>query len=72
MAISDITITSERSAVVEFSMPFMSLGISMLVRERDPQEPDMFSFIKPLALDVWLYLATAYIIVSFVLLICAR
>ncbi|XP_013173526.1 PREDICTED: glutamate receptor ionotropic, kainate 2-like [Papilio xuthus] len=72
MAISDITITSERSAVVEFSMPFMSLGISMLVRERDPQQPDMFSFIKPLALDVWLYLATAYIIVSFVLLICAR
>ncbi|CAK1585389.1 unnamed protein product [Parnassius mnemosyne] len=72
MAVCDITITSERSSVVEFSTPFMSLGISMLFSEREPQPPDMFSFIKPLALDVWLYLATAYIIVSFVLLICAR
>ncbi|XP_068634016.1 glutamate receptor ionotropic, kainate 2-like isoform X2 [Battus philenor] len=72
MAICDITITSERSSVVDFSTPFMSLGISMLFREREPQQPDMFSFIKPLALDVWLYLATAYIIASIVLLICAR
>ncbi|CAG5028273.1 unnamed protein product [Parnassius apollo] len=72
MAVCDITITSERSSVVDFSTPFMSLGISMLFSEREPQPPNMFSFIKPLALDVWLYLATAYIIVSFVLLICAR
>ncbi|XP_026748973.2 glutamate receptor ionotropic, kainate 2-like isoform X1 [Galleria mellonella] len=72
LAICDLTITSERNAVVDFSIPFMSLGISMLFKEADPVDPDMFSFIKPLSLDVWLYLATTYIIVSFVLLICAR
>ncbi|KAL4716097.1 hypothetical protein ACJJTC_013874 [Scirpophaga incertulas] len=72
LGICDLSITSERNAVVDFSIPFMSLGISMLFREPDPEPPDMFSFIQPLALDVWLYLATTYIFVSFVLLICAR
>ncbi|CAG9562724.1 unnamed protein product [Danaus chrysippus] len=72
LAICDIAITSERNALVDFSTPFMSLGIGLLTKEPEPEEPDMFSFIKPLSLDVWLYLATIYIIVSFVLLICAR
>ncbi|XP_075975522.1 glutamate receptor ionotropic, kainate 2-like [Anticarsia gemmatalis] len=72
LAICDLTITSERNAVVDFSLPFMSLGISMLFKEPEPDEPDKFSFLNPLSLDVWLYLATTYVIVSFVLLICAR
>ncbi|VVC94094.1 unnamed protein product [Leptidea sinapis] len=72
LAVCDLTITSERNAVVDFSTPFMSLGISMLFKEPEPEEPDKFSFLKPLSLDVWLYLGTTYIIVSVVLLICAR
>ncbi|CAH2241757.1 jg16321 [Pararge aegeria aegeria] len=72
LAICDITISSERNAVVDFSTPFMSLGISLVTKEPEPVQPDMFSFMNPLSLDVWLYLATTYIIVSFVLLICAR
>ncbi|CAH2084746.1 unnamed protein product [Euphydryas editha] len=72
LAICDLTITSDRNAVVDFSTPFMSLGISLLTKESEPLETNMFSFIEPLSLDVWLYLATTYIIVSFVLLICAR
>lgn len=72
LGICDLTITAERNAVVDFSIPFMTLGISMLYKEPKPEDPDMFSFLKPLGLDVWLYLATAYIIASFMLLICAR
>ncbi|XP_073955277.1 glutamate receptor ionotropic, kainate 2-like isoform X2 [Choristoneura fumiferana] len=72
LAICDLTITSDRNAVVDFSLPFMSLGISMLFRVEPPPEADMFSFINPLDTDVWLYLAVGYIFVSLVLLICAR
>ncbi|XP_061714412.1 glutamate receptor ionotropic, kainate 2-like isoform X1 [Cydia pomonella] len=71
-AVSDLTITSERNAVVDFSIPFMSLGISMLFKVDPPPDPDMFSFVNPLSTDVWLYLAVVYIITSLVLLICAR
>lgn len=72
LAICDLSITSERNAVVDFSTPFMTTGIAILFKKEDPDIPDMFSFLNPLSLDVWLYLATTYIIVSFVLLICAR
>ncbi|CAB3226829.1 unnamed protein product [Arctia plantaginis] len=72
LGICDLTITSERNAVVDFSIPFMSLGISMLFKEPIPEEPDQYSFLQPLDLDVWLYLATTYVIVSFVLFVCAR
>ncbi|KAJ2951072.1 hypothetical protein O0L34_g5452 [Tuta absoluta] len=72
LGICDLTITSERNSVVDFSTPFMTTGISMLFKEPEPETPDQFSFIKPLSVDVWLYLATTYIIVSFLFLICAR
>ncbi|KOB79072.1 Glutamate receptor, ionotropic kainate [Operophtera brumata] len=54
LAACDLTITSERNAVVDFSIPFMTLGIGMLMKERDPEPPKMFSFVEPLSLDVWL------------------
>ncbi|KOB79075.1 Ionotropic glutamate receptor [Operophtera brumata] len=34
--------------------------------------PEMFSFLNPYTLEVWLYIATAYCVVSMVLYICAR
>lgn len=72
LGICDLCITSERIAVVDFSTPFMILGISMLFKQPTPDPPNMFLFIDPLSLDVWLYLATTYIIISFILLISAR
>ncbi|RWR98381.1 glutamate receptor ionotropic: kainate 2-like protein, partial [Dinothrombium tinctorium] len=33
MAISDLTITHERAKAVDFTMPFMSLGISILIKK---------------------------------------
>ncbi|XP_037875293.1 glutamate receptor ionotropic, kainate 2 [Bombyx mori] len=72
LGVADITITAERLTAVDFSTPFMVLGISMLFKKPVQPPPDKFSFMNPLSLDVWLYLATTYIIVSYILLICAR
>lgn len=72
MAVGDLTITLDRNAVVDFSVPFMTLGISMMMREPDAEPPQMFSFLLPLSLEVWLCLAAVFMIVSFLLLICAR
>lgn len=72
MAICDLTITAERNAVIDFSTPFMTLGISMLLKKPEPIEPNKFSFIMPFSVDVWLYLGTAYIIVSYIILLSAR
>lgn len=58
LAIGDLTITYEREQSVDFTMPFMSLGISILFRKPVKQPPNLFSFLSPLSLDVWIYMAT--------------
>ncbi|KAG8193457.1 hypothetical protein JTE90_005104 [Oedothorax gibbosus] len=53
-------------------MPFMNLGISILFKKPEKQTPPMFSFLKPLSLEVWFYMGTAYLGVSLFLFILAR
>lgn len=72
LAIGDLTITYEREQAVDFTMPFMNLGISVLYRKPVKQPPNLFSFLSPLSLDVWIYMATAYLGVSVLLFILAR
>ena len=72
LAITDLTITYEREQAVDFSMPFMNLGISILYKKPQKKPPDLFSFLSPLSLDVWIYTATAYLGVSILLFVLAR
>ncbi|XP_046833817.1 glutamate receptor ionotropic, kainate 2-like [Vespa crabro] len=72
LAICDLTITSSRESIVDFTMPFMNLGISILFSKAEEKEPELFSFLKPLSTDVWIYMATAYLIVSLMLYLQAR
>ncbi|VVC94093.1 unnamed protein product [Leptidea sinapis] len=72
LAVCDLTITQERKEVVDFSVPFMSLGISILYTKERKIPPAMFSFLNPYTFDVWMYTATAYCLVSIVLFVCSR
>ncbi|XP_063242515.1 glutamate receptor ionotropic, kainate 2 [Bacillus rossius redtenbacheri] len=72
LAVADLTITYDREQAVDFTMPFMNLGISILYRKPIKQPPNLFSFLSPLSLDVWIYMATAYLGVSVLLFILAR
>ena len=44
----------------------------MVYRKPKKQRPELFSFMHPLSLDVWIYIVVAYFIVSFLLFILAR
>lgn len=52
LVVADLTITYEREAVVDFSMPFMNLGIGILFRRAKKEPPKLFSFMSPLAIEV--------------------
>ncbi|XP_065292905.2 glutamate receptor ionotropic, kainate 2-like isoform X1 [Dermacentor albipictus] len=71
-AIVDLTITYERESVVDFTIPFMSTGISILFRKAEKSEPSLFSFLHPFSIDVWLYMLTAYLGVSLLIFIMGR
>ncbi|KAB0802246.1 hypothetical protein PPYR_04432 [Photinus pyralis] len=72
LAVCDLTITYERKKVVDFSMPFMTLGISILHSKARREPPALLSFMNPLSLDVWLYMATAYLGISIIIFLVAR
>nr|AVH87300.1 ionotropic receptor 12 [Holotrichia parallela]AVH87311.1 ionotropic receptor 23 [Holotrichia parallela] len=72
LAITDLTITSEREEAVDFTSPFMNLGISILYQKPQKAPPNFFSFAEPFAVEVWLWLAGAYFIVSISLFIMGR
>lgn len=72
LAITDLTITSEREAAVDFTMPFMNLGISILFEKPKPRDPSLFSFMSPLSKGVWGCLFACFFMVSISLFIMGR
>lgn len=69
MAITDLTITSKREEAVDFTLPFMNTGISILFKKPTNKVTTLFSFLSPFSLDVWVYVLCAYSGVSVILFI---
>ncbi|CAF1149652.1 unnamed protein product [Rotaria sp. Silwood1] len=72
LAVAPLTITSQRESVVDFSKPWMNLGISILITKPEKNEPDVFSFMAPLSGDIWMCVTFAYIGVSVILFLVSR
>lgn len=72
IAVGGITISHIREKVVDFTKPFMHLGISILFKKSEKSAPDLFSFLHPFSGDVWLYMLIVFIIVSVSIFILAR
>ena len=70
--VADITITYEREQGVDFTMPFMNLGVTILYKKPTKKDPNLFSFLSPLSFDVWIYIITAYLAVSLLLFFLSR
>ncbi|XP_013191596.2 glutamate receptor ionotropic, kainate 3 [Amyelois transitella] len=56
LAICDLTITAERQTGIDFSTPFMTLGIGILYKQPSKQPPEMFSFMAVFSKEVWYYM----------------
>jgi hypothetical protein len=72
MALGDLTINSEREEVVDFSMPFLDLGISILYVASPSKSIDLFSFLDPLSPLVWVLMLVAGVLVSLVIYLLAK
>ena len=67
-----ITISNQREKMIDFTKPFMHLGISILYRKPAAQPPDLFSFLHPFSPEVWLYIVMAVALVSVTIYLLAR
>ncbi|XP_055959046.1 glutamate receptor isoform X1 [Patella vulgata] len=72
LAIAPLTITSQREQVLDFTKPYMSLGISIMIKKPADVQPHVFSFMEPLSSEIWLCTAFAFIGVSVVLFLVSR
>ncbi|KTF87431.1 hypothetical protein cypCar_00019903, partial [Cyprinus carpio] len=72
IAVAPLTITLVREEVIDFSKPFMSLGISIMIKKPQKSKPGVFSFLDPLAYEIWMCIVFAYIGVSVVLFLVSR
>ncbi|XP_041357984.1 glutamate receptor-like [Gigantopelta aegis] len=72
MAIAPLTITAARERVLDFTKPFMSLGISIMIKKPENQKAHVFSFMDPLSYEIWMCIVFAYIGVSVVLFLVSR
>lgn len=66
-----ITINSQREKVIDFSKPYKTLGISMIMKKPEKQT-SLFEFLEPLSTIVWFLLLGAFLLVSITLYIVDR
>ncbi|XP_030568194.1 glutamate receptor ionotropic, kainate 2 isoform X1 [Drosophila novamexicana] len=72
LAVASMTINYARESVIDFTKPFMNLGIGILFKISDRAQTKFFSFMNPLAIEIWFYIAFGYILVSICIWIVAR
>ncbi|XP_058482857.1 glutamate receptor 1b isoform X3 [Solea solea] len=72
VAVAPLTITLVREKMIDFTKPFMSLGISIMIKKPTKSKPGVFSFLDPLAYEIWMCIVFAYIGVSVVLFLVSR
>jgi len=64
LAAASLTISYLREKVIDFTKPFMNLGISILFKRPQRESPGLFSFLNPLAIEIWVYVIAAYLVLQ--------
>ena len=72
IAIADLTITSSREQVVDFSLPFMTTGVGILFTKATKAEATLFGFLSPFTGLVWTCLLGATCLISVALFLVGR
>ncbi len=48
-----VLVNYAREKQIDFTKPFLSLGIAILFKLPNPEKPGLFSFLSPLSLEIW-------------------
>lgn len=66
MAVASFTISSERQKVIDFTQPFIDLGLTVLIKSVN-DEVELFTFFKPFQRDLWLMIALTTFLIGVLL-----
>ncbi|TKY73072.1 Glutamate receptor 2.8 [Spatholobus suberectus] len=65
-AVGDFTIVYNRTNYVDFTLPYLESGLSMVVSMKHDQRRNMWIFLKPLSWGLWLTTGAALFLTGFV------
>ncbi len=69
---ASLTINQYRQKAIDFTIPFLTLGISILFKVPTSEKPGLLSFLNPLSMEIWFYTLAATLAISFIMMISAR
>ena len=72
MLFGDITILESRLDKVDFSVPFLTVGLKIIMKKSTMLVSHAFSFLEPFSLQTWLYIVLAYLSVSLIMALVSR
>jgi len=72
MGICDLTITQARKTAVDFTVPFMQLGVSILAYKSPHVEKTLDAYLAPFGGEVWIWILISVFVMTFLKTIVAR
>jgi hypothetical protein len=69
MALSPMAISQSRSGVIDFSKPYIDLGLGILMRIPSKPDVNIFGFVDPLSREVWLASFGIMFVIAFISLL---
>lgn len=69
MALAPMTISQSRSAVIDFSKPYMDLGLGILMQIPGKPDTNIFGFVDPLSREVWFTAFSIMVLVAVISLL---
>ncbi|EDO30203.1 predicted protein, partial [Nematostella vectensis] len=67
LAVTSLTISPERQKVIDFTQPYMDLGLTVLIKPDPTEEKNPFAILRPFRYDLWMAIGGTMIIVGFFL-----
>ncbi|XP_028411022.1 glutamate receptor ionotropic, kainate 2-like isoform X2 [Dendronephthya gigantea] len=71
MAVAAFTISSLRQEVIDFTIPYIDLGLTVIMKKKE-SEKGLLAFMDPFTNDVWFLLFCSTMYVGLVLTICSK
>lgn len=71
MAVAAFTVSALRQEVIDFTIPYIDLGLTVLMKKRQ-SEKGLLAFMDPFTNDVWFLLFCSTMYVGVLLTICSK
>ncbi|KAI9074960.1 hypothetical protein K1719_043010 [Acacia pycnantha] len=65
--VGDVTIVANRSEHVDFTLPYSESGVLMVVSMKHDERQNMWIFLKPLSLGLWLTTGAAFVLTGIII-----